>query len=346
MNLDSISTLILGRFEALRHFFRSRGRRTIAGISGGQTSATMAALCDASILFSFQNTGKEERRTYLFLERLAEALRRQITWLEYRPPAERGAPPAAARFAVVNAKTADRSGGPFEMMMDAINAYRRSIGKGPIAPWWRSRICTTYMKTRLARRFVESLGWDGHDEFVGLRADEPTRVERLRSGVPKRIGRFAPLSAAGITVQDVAEFWAAQPFQLGLPSHLGNCTGCFLKDQTDLSRALDETGDVEFWASMQEHYPGFGGKNFAGYRQLATEASIRRKIEAALRAGIAPQNEGIDPKRFKLVVIQERKRIAGEVAQFSCACEGSDTLAQMDDVEENEYIASLPSEDD
>lgn len=81
--------LNLGRFAALRRFFAAQGRPTIAGISGGATSATMAALCDSSVLFSFQNTGKEHPRTYLFLERLADALGRDLTWLEYRPPPRR-----------------------------------------------------------------------------------------------------------------------------------------------------------------------------------------------------------------------------------------------------------------
>lgn len=307
----------------------------------------MAALLSPAVAMSFQNTGKEHGRTYEFLEALADAVGRPIVWLEYRPPEHRGDPPAASRFAVVTSKTADRSGGPFEMFLDAINAYRSRIGKGPIAPWWRSRICTTYLKTRLARRYVASLGWDGHDELVGLRADEPGRVRKLRSGVPLRIGRHAPLSVAGFTSADVGEFWAEQSFRLGLPAHLGNCTGCFLKDQSDQSRALEEYGDVDYWAGLQARYPGFGGRGHPGYRQLAAEAPARRAIEAALRGGRVPEDRGaMDPRRFRLVVIQERKRLAGLVAPFSCACEGSDALSEMDDEEENAYIAALPGEDE
>lgn len=340
--------LDLKNWHKYQHLFVPPANRPcIAGISGGGTSGMMAALLSTSVLMSFQNTGKEHKRTYEFLEALADAIGREIVWLEYRPPATHGAPPAAGRFAIVTPTTADKSGGPFEMMMAAINAYRTAIGKGPIAPWWRSRICTTYMKTRLARRYVESLGWAGHDEFVGLRADEPDRVAKLRVGVPKRIGRHAPLSAAGVTVDDVAVFWDAQSFNLGLPAHLGNCTGCFLKDQSDQSRALDQNGDVDYWAGMQERYPGFGGNSHPGYRQLAAEAPIRYAIEAALAAGRTPENEtGMDPRRYRLVVIQERKRLAGQLAPFSCSCEGSDALSQMDDEEENAYIASLPSEDE
>lgn len=340
--------LQLDNYRRYQHLFVPPSTRpSIAGISGGATSGVMAALLSGSTLMSFQNTGKEHPRTYDFLEALADAVGREIVWLEYRPPAVSGSPPSTSRFAVVTPRTADRGGGPFEMLMRAINEYRAAIGKGAIAPWWRSRICTTYMKTRLARRFVESLGWDQHDELVGLRADEPDRVRRLRVGVPGRIGRHAPLSQAGFTIDDIASFWREQSFRLDLPPHLGNCTGCFLKDQTDLSRSLEECGDVDYWASLQDRYPGFGGRRHAGYRRLAAEAPARREIEAALASGSVPSNHhGLDPGRFRLVVIQERKRLAGQVAAFSCNCEGSDALSRMDDDEENTYIAQLPGEED
>jgi hypothetical protein len=101
---------------------------------------------------------------------------------------------------------------------------------------------------------------------------------------------------------------------------------------------------------MARKFPGFGGKNFAGYARLAAETPMRRAIEAALRAGKDPAmvvedvTKTTDPRRFKLVVIQERKRLAGQVTPFSCSCEGSDALAEMDDDEENAYIAGLPEE--
>lgn len=341
-------TVDLGRWATARGIFASRpGVPCIAGISGGSTSGMMAALCDSSTILAFENTGKEDEKTYEFLRDLEALLERPILWLEYRPPPNIGAPPCESGFEIVNFETADRSGRPFELMMEALKNYRATKGKGPISPWWRSRICTTYMKTRLARRYIESLGWESWDELVGLRADEPNRVQRLQVGVPKYIGRRAPLSDAGITKADVNAFWDAQPIRLNLPAYRGNCGGCFLKDQADLSRALDENGDTEWWQRMATIYPGFGGKNFAGYKRLADEAPMRRDIEQLLRAGKSAVDAipfGFDPKRFSLVVIQESKRLAGNVAPFSCACEGSDALALMDDAQENAYIENLSSE--
>lgn len=335
--------LDLGRWSTVR--FEPGDIPTIAGISGGSTSGMLAALCGRPILFSFQNTGREAARTYEFLCELEVAIDQPVVWLEFRPPKKRGDRPCKSRVEVVTAGSADRTGAPFEMLMQTLNAFRKTKGKGPIAPWWKSRICTTYMKTRTARNYVVSRGWTAWNEFVGLRVDEPDRVRKLRVGVPKRIGRFAPLSDAGITKADVDAFWAAQSFRLGLDPLMGNCTGCFLKDQADLSRALAQPeADAEWWARMQETYPGWGGKNFAGYRKLLSEARARQRIEAKLRAGETPtdDHELSDPYRFKLVVIQEKKRLAGQVAPFACGCEGSDAMALLDEDEEDAFILSLP----
>jgi len=339
----------LGRFATLRDHFRARGQRGIAGISGGSTSGTMGALLDPIVLLSFQNTGREHPRTYEFVGELEDGIGRPIVRLEYRPPPTKGGRPCEARFDVVRHDCLDTTGAPFEMLMEAINAFRAKEGKGKIAPWWKSRLCTTYMKTRTARAYVESLGWEsGHDEYVGLRADEPDRIARIRVGHPKRIGRFAPLSDAGITAADVAEFWDMQPFKLGLDPILGNCTGCFLKDQADLSRAMRRPeSDIIWWHRMQAKYPGWGGKNFVGYRQLASEYRTRIRIESELRDGVVPENtyRDIDDERFRLVVIQERRRLANGATPFSCGCEGATTLANMEPEEEDAFILSLPSEE-
>ncbi len=338
----------LGRFVKLRSHFASRaGRVTVAGVSGGRTSGVMHALMSGDSLSSFQNTGDEARRTYEFVEEIEEASGRPIVWLEYRAPLSRGAPPKDATFAIVNAKTADRSGGPFDSMLDALAAYRATKGLGAVAPWARSRICTAYLKSRTQDRWLASLGINVRDEFAGLRADEPGRVSKFESRSTRAVQKFAPLSRAGITVEDVGEFWSQQSFDLGLSPYEGNCKGCFLKDETDLSRSMQQMSHEEAhrWIMRERTYNSFGGRRFAGYERLLDEAPGRREIEVALRAGDKPENTGgMEPRRFHLVVIQERKRIKGEIAPFSCSCEGAETLAGMDEDEEEQFVLSLPSE--
>ena len=81
--------------------------------------------------------------------------------------------------------------------------------------------------------------------LIGLRADEPRRVARvlarngLDTGDPERAKRemtdgeivCVPLADAGVTNDDVLEFWAGRDWQLALPAdaNLSNCVYCFMK---------------------------------------------------------------------------------------------------------------------
>lgn len=333
-------TLKLGQWAKAREAFRAKGVPMVAGISGGRTSGMMAALLDDSAVMTFENTGREGEGTYVFLERLSEALGREIIWLEYRPP-KKGDRPCNATFEIVNPRTASRDGRPFRELLAALADYRATIGKGPVAPWARARLCTAYLKEKTQRKYIDTLGWTKWTTALGLRADEPDRVGRLRS--TRAESKIAPLASVGITKQDVNTFWGWQSFDLELSDYQGNCTGCFLKDQSDLARALTEPGtDPDWWIKMENMYPQFGGRNFPGYKTLLLESPHRVAIESAIRNGDEPVNTGLDPRRFKLVVIQERKRIAGEIPTFSCACEGSGEIAAMDEDEEDDFISRLP----
>lgn len=325
------SSLKLGRWAGLASFFRTDAP-VIVGVSGGRTSAMMAALTVGwgEAHLCFQNTGLEHPGTYDFLRELGHALGQPITWLEYVKPERRGAPPRDARFRVVNYATADRSGGPFEQMMEALAEYRETKGEEPVAPWARSRICTAYLKIRTQDRWEQTLGYRAPlVKFAGLRADEPERVERLR----KTKNTLAPLAEAGITKSDVLAFWKCQGFDLGIREDQGNCTGCFLKDQSDLARVLNEPeSQIGVWERMASKYDSFGGSRFFGYAELAAEGPQRLRIEAALRTGTQPVNDGsMDPRRFHFVVIQERKRLAGKKPAFSCNCEGAETIAELEE---------------
>jgi hypothetical protein len=306
-----------------------------AGISGGRTSAMMAALCDERVVFTFCNTGREHPRTLDYLNELDAALGRRIVWLEFRPPRVKGARPRDFEFAVVDYRTAARKGEPFDAFMQALAEYRAANGEPPLAPWARGRICTGYLKHKVKEHYIASLGITEYDNVVGLRADEPRRVRELLALGTKRYTFRCPLFDAQITKKDVLAFWASQSFDLDLPEHLGNCTGCYLKDYADISRALGEPEtDAAWWIAMQRRYKDFGGRNFPGYDRLLHELPTRLSIEAALRRGEQPESDGrLEPKHFKLVVIQERKRMESGAAAFSCACEATHEIA--DDEEDS-----------
>lgn len=303
-----VGGLRLGRFARWYNAeaFRSEGA-SFAGISGGETSGLMSALLSPQTVFTFQNTGMENPRTYDFIDELDTALGRRIRWLEFRKPKVKGARPRDFEFAEVDYKTADRSGGPLEAFMEAMAEYRATKGEPPLEPWARQRLCTGYTKHKVADHYIESLGVVDCDRFIGLRHDEQGRIEEMHKASTRRRRFRFPLDLAEITVADVPEFWDMQTFRLGLAPEDGNCTACFLKDQTDLSRVLakPET-NAPWWFAMQDRYPGFGGRTRPTYRQLASERDDRLAIERVLRAGKVPQNAGtsMDDRRFRLVVIQ------------------------------------------
>lgn len=310
-----------------RTYFKVDGT-AFAGISGGRTSGLMAALLDSNVQLLFENTGREKEETYIFVEELSQSLGRRITWLEYRKPPNKGDAPKYAGVAVVDFATANRKGQPFIDFMETLAEYRALVkNQPPVAPWARSRICTAQMKHKTAERWIAAQGVSTYTMFVGLRADEKGRVDDLMKAETSKRSFLCPLYDAGISETDVRRFWSQQSFDLQLESFEGNCDGCFLKDQADLSRMLGRMQDPEFWFRMEEAYKWFGGRDFVGYRRLHDEYTMRMNIEKLLRAGVEPQPEllpaSVTPKRFLNVIRQERKRIEAGPGSISCNCERS-----------------------
>lgn len=333
-------TLNLAGFEQYRRFFTPSYGYAFAGISGGRTSAVMAALLDDSVQLLFENTGREHPGTYDFLRELDRALGGRLIWLEYVKPKTKGAAPKEATFRRVSYETADRSGGPFQSFMETLTEYR-AIQKDlpPTAPWPGARLCTAQMKHKTGERYIASLGVNTYTMYVGLRADEPERVLSLKKQETQARDFMCPLADAGLTKADVLRFWQQQNFDLRIAEYQGNCDGCFLKDQADLSRALGEMPDPEFWFFMETAYPRFGGVTFAGYKQLHNEYRTRLAVESCLREALA---RGLDKKqaeyvvkplfkpdifkterRFLNVIRQEYRRCVEGAKAVSCSCESS-----------------------
>lgn len=134
--------------------------------------------------------------------------------------------------------------------------------------------------------------------LVGLRADEPARVGRVkeRNSGPEASGYegehvYMPLADMHVAAADVNAFWTRQRWDLSLPpdSGLSNCVYCFLKGGATLRKVhsemaaekrrdappgygpLDETPcDVLWWQRMEEDY----GRDFA-----AEERVVKSELE-------------------------------------------------------------------
>jgi 3'-phosphoadenosine 5'-phosphosulfate sulfotransferase (PAPS reductase)/FAD synthetase len=222
---------------------------TCISFSGGRTSAYMLWLvlqendglpADSKVMFA--NTGKEDDATLRFVNECAVRWDVPITWLEFRN--------AEVPFEVVTFETASRNGEPFEALIK-----KKNYLPNPIA-----RFCTVDLKILTFERYLKSIGWKEWDNLIGIRADEPRRVAKIRANPSdgrKGVTRFMPLAQAGVSRQDVAAFWGAQDFDLELPNiggvtYHGNCDLCFLKGASQLLSLISEKPERATWWAKQE----------------------------------------------------------------------------------------------
>jgi 3'-phosphoadenosine 5'-phosphosulfate sulfotransferase (PAPS reductase)/FAD synthetase len=217
--------------------------------SGGRTSGKMLwefvrAGLGPGVYVVFLNTGKERSETLDFVEDCSQHWGCPITWLE-RPP--------GGGFVEVTHATASRNGEPFEALI-----REKGWLPNPGAPY-----CSSELKFRVARDWM----WARHGRLrdfhvaVGLRADERRRVAKLRGRKAEGGIVECPLYDAGINVHDVMNFWAAQPFDLQLHQHEGNCDLCWKKSGAKVSGLIDQVPDRAEWWARQERETGTRWRN-------------------------------------------------------------------------------------
>lgn len=238
----------------MRDRFKIDGPAVIS-FSGGRTSGYMLhSILEAhggtlpdDVIVCFQNTGKEMPETLDFVQECSDRWSVPIVWLEFvgfEPPGR-----ARCLFNVVTRETASMDGEPFEALIRGLQLL-----PNPVA-----RTCTSYLKIKTMIAYLKSIGWDEWDIVLGIRADEPGRVARLRN--PARDNRggipVVPLADANVTAKDVAAFWSRQPFDLRLPNmnnktmH-GNCDLCFLKPAAQISSLIAEKPQRAVWWARME----------------------------------------------------------------------------------------------
>ena len=192
--------------------------------------------------------------------------------------------PGSHGFTVVNYATASRNGEPFEQLIRARNMLPNVV----------ARFCTVELKIRTNARYLKSIGWtDGYLNAIGLRADEPHRVARLK-GTNRHNAEepIAPLYAAGVTLADVQGFWKKQPFDLQLEPYEGNCDLCFLKGAGKIRRIMQEHPELaEWWMHMETIIDS--GRNGIG-RFRADRPPYRVQLELAKRPGLFDEIEEHD----------------------------------------------------
>ena len=150
----------------------------LISFSGGRTSAYMLhMILDAhggslpeDVHVVFANTGKERQETLRFVHEVAIRWGVRVRWLEWRTRRtkddEDNVIPFDQRFEEVGYNSASRNGEPFAELI-------RVKGYTPNAV---TRFCTSELKVRVMKWFMQSRGYEHWTNVVGLRHDEAHRV--------------------------------------------------------------------------------------------------------------------------------------------------------------------------
>lgn len=188
----------------------------------------------------FANTGKERPETLDFVQRCSTEWNVPIVWVEY----DWNEPHRTRR---VSHNSASRNGEPFKAL----------INRKGFVPNVGLRFCTGFLKRdridTVARHWK---GWKRWHSVIGLRYDERHRVLRMRArdcGTTTGAHAVLPLDDARVTNADVRRFWNAQPFDLDLQPHEGNCDLCYLKGVKKLKYLMRVHPDWALWWIEAEH---------------------------------------------------------------------------------------------
>jgi len=237
--------------------------------SGGRTSGYMlrmvldawgGSLPDGGHVL-FANTGKEHHATLDFIHEV-EKRWCPVQWIEYAS--------ASPRWRKVDYGTADRVGTPFKELIIS----RKRLPSPP------ARFCTSDLKLKPMHSYLKSIGIDDFSEVLGIRADEPKRVSRIRA-MPDRDIEL-PLATVGITETDVLKFWSRSDFDLPWPhdqKYFGNCDLCFLKSTKRIEYVLESRPDLaQWWIDMEEMTGQRFNMDRPSIRQMLTQVTVQGKL--------------------------------------------------------------------
>lgn len=241
--------------------FKINGPALIS-FSGGRTSAYLLyRIVEAyqgdlpdDIFVTFANTGKEAEQTLEFVDKCSKEWGVHVHWLEHYFGSER----PKHRTKEVTFETASRNGEPFERLIDDRGYLPNPVG----------RYCSSELKIKVMRRFMQSKGYKEWYVILGLRYDEPHRAVRARNNRYDKFINVVPLYDAKITNEDVLKFWSENSFDLGLRSIGGktlggNCDLCFLKAKATKVKILKEEPErAEWWLKQERKFPNTGKGQF------------------------------------------------------------------------------------
>ena len=266
-------------------------KKLLISFSGGRTSAYMcwwltnewADRTNWEIIAVFANTGKEVEGTLFFVDECSHEWNIPIVWVEAKCKDENGVPYSekgwSVKHRIVTYETASRKGEPFEEMISVLGI-----------PSTNAPFCSKQLKKFAIESYAKSIGWNDYYVAIGLRIDEPIRVNenRLTTNI---LNPFVDLKPT--TKIEVIIWWMQQTFNLDIHPDDGNCDNCWKKDDPRLVRNyIRKPNSFDWWEGMINQYgnlnprqtelkPPFnfyrGNKSVMDIRKLATLSQAELK---------------------------------------------------------------------
>jgi hypothetical protein len=192
----------------------------VINFSGGKTSAYMTIMeYKEGDIVLFCDTMREHPKTYKFINDFEAFENIPVTRISYE--------------------------GGFEGMLK----------KNKALPNQFKRFCTTELKIKTAKRYLKTLGITEFENLIGFRYDEPMRVSKRKQRFKKVHDKF-PLFENKITKQIINNYWSKKPYNLEIPSILGNCTLCFMKGKNAIISILREYPELaDEWIDDEKNNP-------------------------------------------------------------------------------------------
>lgn len=282
----------------------------LISFSGGRTSAFMTWYLlknyqhKYNMVVVFANTGKEREETLEFVNKCDIEFGFNTVWVEAFVHYEKG---KGTTHVITNFKDAERNGEPFE---DVIIKYGIPTKNFPH--------CTRELKLQPIKSFAKSLGWDSYKLALGIRSDEPKRLD-WNKAKENNILYFAKLG--NVTKSDVNAFWANQSFDLNLKSYEGNCDLCYKKSERKLMTIVTEHPEfAKWWRQMEVKYENHDprGNNKTPYRFYRDNLTIDEIIEEARHPFEPARDESKDIDRYKQIRIWDEYLDSNSGCTESC----------------------------
>lgn len=225
-------------------------KKLLISFSGGRTSAYMTWWLlnewkdrnDYDMVVCFANTGREREETLQFVNKCDKEFNFNTVWIEAYVIPEKG---EGTSHIVTNIKYASRNGEPFEEVI-------RKYGI-PNAAFLH---CTRELKMQPIRSYMRSIGFNKAITALGIRSDEPQRLNWVKAKKEKLVYPFAQFIK--VTKSDINLFWSKQTFDLELKSYEGNCDLCYKKGLRKLMTLVKDKPELaDWWREMEQKYGNY-----------------------------------------------------------------------------------------